>query len=98
MKRLALAALALVAIHGGCAIHIHNTSRSPGQSLEEWHQCGLLRLEFGEAIDLSARCPSGWSEITTEKTLGQLLVTALSFTLYDPWAVHISCNKPEATR
>ena len=95
MKRAPLVA-ALVLLAGCWRTTIRNGSTPIGQTPIEydgkWHSGLVYGLaELSGPYDLSAVCPRGWSEIHTETSFVNGLVTAVTFEIYTPQSVTIRC-------
>jgi hypothetical protein len=93
-----LSAILLLGAASGCStIYFHNGGQT-GYATEEseWHHDGVFGLvEFSDPVNMSARCEDskhGWDTVKTERTFLNGLVSGLTWSLYDPWEVSMSCN------
>jgi Bor protein len=97
MRRAAiLLALASVALVSGCYSTTVRSGKPVGQKAADadgrWHS-GVLTggVELSGPYDLDRLCPDGWAEIRTETSPFNQAAELLTFHLYAPQTVHVTC-------
>jgi Bor protein len=96
MKRFfVLVALATTALAGCYSTTV--TSGKPAGKVasgadDRWHS-GVLTggVELSGPYDLESLCPYGWSEIHTESSPANVVVEFMTFHLYAPQTVRVTC-------
>ena len=76
-----------------CFHQVVQTGRPPGPTIVDraWVPTYLWGLVAAEPIDVRPECPSGVAVIETEQSFLNGLVGALSFSLYTPLHVNVTC-------
>ncbi len=99
MKAIALAALLLTA--SGC-FHLHYVTGeppAPAPTSEKWHNGFVWGLVEGDASDVGAACSSGrYARVDSTETFVNGLVHAITFSIYTPETVTITCSASDAAQ
>jgi hypothetical protein len=92
--------LLCAAVASGCArIRLHRDSAPPSErALEDTtYSTAIFGLKsFSDPVNLTERCPQGWSMIGTEARAFQGVLRVLTLNLYSPWTVKVSCRVQKA--
>jgi Bor protein len=98
---LALASLVLLALVSACYSTTVRSGKPVGHKAADadgrWHS-GVLTggVELSGPYDLDRLCPDGWAEIRTETSVFNEAAELLTFHLYAPQTVHVTCAAPPA--
>ncbi len=96
MKRM-LAVLAL-SVLAGC-FHLHYVAdRQPGPAptSEAWHNGFVWGLVEQAPVEVDSICPSGFAKIDSTETFVNGLVHAVTFSIYTPETVTVTCGAGDA--
>jgi len=61
----------------------------------EWHHDAVFGLaEVSDPVDLGKRCDGrAWATVEVQETFVQGLVSAVTYSLYNPWNVSYACQE-----
>jgi Bor protein len=81
----------------GCFTTTVRSGKPPAPAVAEydgkWHSGVVYGLaELSGPYDLKEVCPNGWSEITTETSFVNGLVSSLTGNIYNPQSVTVRCS------
>jgi len=96
MKIAALIGLGL-ALASCAEIRVHRVSQPvsvTGKTEIDQKILALGAFNLNPPIDLSAVCPHGWESVSTDTTVIQGLLHAITLNLYGPWRARIECSAP----
>ncbi|MEX2153539.1 MAG: hypothetical protein WD825_09385 [Gemmatimonadaceae bacterium] len=90
-RALTLAAICLLA--SACFRQVVQTGRTPGSTVisKPWTATWVFGLVPATPIDVSAQCPSGIATVVTELSVPNWLASAITFGIYSPRTVTITC-------
>ncbi len=95
MKRMLPIVLVLL---GGC-FHFHYVTErqpAPAPTSEAWHNGFVWGLVEPSPIDLARVCPSEFARVDSTETFVNGVVHALTFSIYTPETVTITCSAADA--
>jgi hypothetical protein len=96
-RAFALAAVCLLA--SGCFHQIVQTGRAPGTTVvsKPWTPTWVFGLVAAPPIDVSKECPNGVATVETQMSFVNALVSAITFGIYSPHDVKITCAARRAS-
>ncbi len=94
MTRALVLAAALLAVAGCYHVrYVTDVAPAPGPSAEQWHHDFVWGLvEASDPVPLETLCPADYATIESEMTFVNGLVQAITFSLYDPQTVTVTCS------
>lgn len=95
-RAIALAAVCLVT--SACFHQIVQTGRTPGTTVvsKPWTNTFIFGLVAATPIDVSKECPNGVATVETQMSLVNGLVSFITFGLYTPHDVKVTCAQGRA--
>jgi hypothetical protein len=89
----------LVLLASACFHQVVQTGRSPGSTVVDkpWVSTWLWGLVAAQPIDVRQQCPSGAAVIVTETSFVNGLVGALTFGIWTPQHVTVTCASGSAS-
>jgi hypothetical protein len=93
----ALAAVCLLA--SGCYRQVVNTGRAPSPTVisKPWTATWAWGLVAAAPIDVTQQCPGGIATVTTQLTVPNWLASAVTFGIYSPRSVTVTCAQGNAS-
>ena len=90
---------AVCAFASGCFHQVVQTGRTPGATVvsKPWTPTFIFGLVPAPPIDVSKECPNGVATVETQMSFVNGLVSAITFGLYDPHDVKITCAAGRAS-
>ncbi len=89
--------LVLLAL-AGC-FHFHYVTErqpAPAPTSETWHNGFVWGLVEPSPVDLTRACPSELARVDSTETFVNGLVHAITFSIYTPETVTVTCNEGES--
>jgi hypothetical protein len=90
--------LLMMAAFTGCYHAIVETGRTPnGQVIEnEWAHSFIGGLIPPSVVETASQCPNGVARVETQHSLLNMLAASLTWGLYSPMTITVSCAGPTA--
>ena len=90
------ALLGTVVALSGCYHAIIETGLPPStQTLEKpWASSWLGGLVPPETVETASRCPNGVARVETKLSFLNMLVSAITFSIYTPMSIQVTCAGP----
>lgn len=100
MKGIARASLVLAAaaLLGGCYHAVIDTGREPNGTTiaKPWAHSFVGGLVPPSVVETAQKCPAGVARVETQQSFLNLLLQGLTWGLYSPMAITVSCAKATA--
>jgi len=92
MRRIVLL-VAAAAVCGGCYHATVDTGLAPSpQTVEKpWASGWIYGLVPPSTVETQQKCPKGVSKVETQLSFPNMLVSALTFSIYTPMSVKVTC-------
>ena len=96
-RALKLAAVCVIA--SACYHQVVQTGLAPSTTVvsKPWTATWIFGLVAAQPIDVTQQCPSGIATVSTQMTLPNWLVSAVTIGIYDPREVTITCAARSAS-
>lgn len=96
----ALLLTALVALASGCYRQVVNTGKAPSTTTinKAWTATWAWGLVPAQAIDVTQQCAGGIATVTTQLTVPNWFAQAITFGIYSPRSVTVTCAQGTAMR
>ena len=91
------ALLGAVVALSGCFHATIETGLPPGtQTLEKpWASSYVFGLVPPETVETASRCPNGVARVETQRTFLNMVVAAITFSIYTPMFIRVTCAGPD---
>lgn len=99
MKRnAAIAALTLCLVALGCYHATIETGLAPNNQVikQKWASSWIFGLVPPKTVEAAAKCPGGVSKVETQLSFLNQLVGAVTFGIYTPMAIEVTCSDKHA--